>query len=103
MRKAQAALIDALQFCAERRIFQISPESISKTLPDTSAIDAKIKADQRRLQRAKEIFKPEVAEKDGIKLIFVNTSDKDEHQLNASTPMDVTPFPMVTEVREEHP
>lgn len=56
MRKAQAALIDALQFCAERRIFQISPESVSKTLPDTSAIDAKIKADQRRLQRAKEAY-----------------------------------------------
>ena len=31
-----------------------------------------------RLERAKEIFSPVAAEKDGIKLIFSNTTDKDE-------------------------
>ena len=34
--------------------------------------------DQERLDRAASIFSPEKAAKDGIKLIFANTSDKDE-------------------------
>ncbi len=34
--------------------------------------------DQARLDRAADLFKPEVAAKDGIKLVFANTSDKDE-------------------------
>ena len=34
--------------------------------------------DQARLDRAADLFKPEAAAKDGIKLIFANTSDKDE-------------------------
>lgn len=34
--------------------------------------------DQSRLDRAASIFSPEEAAKDGIKLIFANTSDKDE-------------------------
>ncbi|MBQ1263388.1 MAG: zinc-binding dehydrogenase [Oscillospiraceae bacterium] len=34
--------------------------------------------DQARLDRAASLFKPEVAAKDGIKLVFANTSDKDE-------------------------
>jgi len=34
--------------------------------------------DNARLERAKSIFSPEKAEKDGIKLIFANTSDKSE-------------------------
>ncbi len=31
-----------------------------------------------RLNRAKEIFDPKEAEKDGIKLLFVNSSDREE-------------------------
>jgi len=34
--------------------------------------------DTERLERAKEIFNPEEAAKDGIKLIFTNSTDKDE-------------------------
>ncbi len=34
--------------------------------------------DNERLLRAKQIFSPEEAAKDGIKLVFLNTSDKDE-------------------------
>ncbi|MBQ8868134.1 MAG: zinc-binding dehydrogenase [Oscillospiraceae bacterium] len=34
--------------------------------------------DQARLDRAADLFKPSVAAKDGIKLVFANTSDKDE-------------------------
>ena len=34
--------------------------------------------DQARLDRAASLFKPEVAAEDGIKLVFANTSDKDE-------------------------
>jgi hypothetical protein len=45
-----------LQFCADNRTFQISAESISNSSPDTSAIDAKIKSEQRRLQRAKDAY-----------------------------------------------
>lgn len=56
LRRAQAALIDALQFCADNRTFQISAESISNSSPDTATIDAKIKAEQRRLQRAKDAY-----------------------------------------------
>ncbi len=33
---------------------------------------------QERLDRAKQIFSPEDAKKDGIELVFVNSSDKDE-------------------------
>lgn len=54
--RAQAALIDALQFCADSRTFRISPESICKSSADTSAIDAKIKSEQRRLQRARDAY-----------------------------------------------
>ena len=34
--------------------------------------------DQARLDRAADLFKPEVAAENGIKLVFANTSDKDE-------------------------
>lgn len=34
--------------------------------------------DEKRLERAKQIFNPKEAEKDGIKLIFSNSSDKNE-------------------------
>ncbi len=34
--------------------------------------------DSARLERAKSIFSPEVAKRDGIELVFANTSDKDE-------------------------
>ena len=34
--------------------------------------------DQKRLDRAKEIFNPEIALKDGIELVFINTSDENE-------------------------
>lgn len=33
---------------------------------------------EERLARAKQIFDPDIAEKDGIKLIFTNSTDKDE-------------------------
>lgn len=33
---------------------------------------------EERLERAKQIFNPSIAEKDGIKLIFTNSTDKDE-------------------------
>lgn len=34
--------------------------------------------DTERLERAKQIFDPKVAEKDGVKLIFTNSTEKDE-------------------------
>lgn len=56
MAKAQAALVDALTFCADRKEFRVSPDAQNQSSPDTSAIDAKIKAEQRRLQRAADAY-----------------------------------------------
>lgn len=59
--------------------------------------------DQTRLERAASIFNPEQAAADGIKLVFVNTSDKDElMELSDGTGFDdvfvYAPVPAVVEL-----